>query len=341
MAGKYRRGKSWYINWVDKDGTKHRSSLGKVAEAEAEAARLAKEQQIGAVASAGPFFKEWAERYADWHIREYPNSYFRIEQILRCHLIPHFGEVPLLAINRSLADAYKTKRLESGAKHATVIKEWRTLQAMLNAAVEHEVVPHNPIGKVKGPRDLTSRPPRWYTHDELLSLYAAQAEPQRFTTEEDRAVAEALRWTWQLMANTGIRRTEALQIDWRDIGREELIVRSEQTARTKSGKWRQIPLSRGAIEAVEALAQGARRGPVIPQMQPPSMTRAFARSIKRAGLDGNLHCLRHTYCSHLVQAGIPLRTVQVLAGHASYSTTEKYAHLAPNTLRDAISAMRL
>lgn len=341
MAGKYRVGDAWYVSWVDKDGKKRRKSVGKVTEAEAEAARLAREQQLGAVAAAGPTFTDWAERYAIWHADEYPASYFRVEQILRCYLIPHFGDVPLLAINRDLASAYKEQRLGSGAKHATVIKEWRTLQAVLNAAVEHAVIPHNPIAKVKAPRDLTSRPPRWYTRDELAAIYAAQATPQRFTTEEDRDLAKRLRWMWQLMANTGLRRTEALQLDWGDVGKEELVVRSEQEARTKSGKWRQIPISAGALEAVEAMAPKRRTGPVCPQIEPPSVTRAFARTLRRAELDGNLHCLRHTYCSHLVQAGIPLRTVQVLAGHASYSTTERYAHLAPNTLQAAIAGLNL
>jgi integrase len=339
MAGKYQRGRSWYLSWIE-DGANRRRSLGAITEAEAETARLAKEQQLGAVAAAGPLFQDWAERYAIWHAQEYPSSYFRVEQILRCHLIPTFGSVPLLAINRTLAEGYKRNRLAQ-AKHATVIKEWRTLQAVLNAAVAHEVIPHNPIGKVRAPRDLTSRPPRWYTREELAAIYAAQAQGQRCTTPEDRALAERLRWTWQLMANTGLRRTEALQLDWRDCGKEAIVVRSEESARTKSGRWRQVPVSQGAAEALEALAPKKRQGPVVPQIQPPSVTRAFARTLRRAELDGNLHCLRHTYCSHLVQAGIPLRTVQVLAGHASMSTTERYAHLSPDTLQAAISGLNL
>lgn len=48
----------------------------------------------------------------------------------------------------------------------------------------------------------------------------------------------------------------------------------------------------------------------------------------------SLHSLRHTYISHLVMAGIPLRVVQKLTGHAHHSTTERYAHLAPNFMQD-------
>lgn len=54
---------------------------------------------------------------------------------------------------------------------------------------------------------------------------------------------------------------------------------------------------------------------------------------------GSLHCLRHTFRSHLVIAGAPLRTVQKLAGHASFTTTEKYAHLSNDHLSDAIKML--
>jgi hypothetical protein len=51
---------------------------------------------------------------------------------------------------------------------------------------------------------------------------------------------------------------------------------------------------------------------------------------KRAGLRAmTWHVCRHTFCSHLVMRGVPLRVVQVLAGHTSYKTTERYAHLTP------------
>jgi integrase len=137
-----------------------------------------------------------------------------------------------------------------------------------------------------------------------------------------------------------MRRGEALHLQWRHVGADEIGILSEEGARTKSGRWRSIPLADGARQSLEALRTGGDRY-VLPQLAPASMSRAFSRTIGRAGLDGSIHCLRHTYCSHLVQAGVPLRTVQVLAGHASYTTTERYAHLAPSTLRDSIARLSL
>lgn len=132
--------------------------------------------------------------------------------------------------------------------------------------------------------------------------------------------------------------SEAIALDWRNVGKEELRVISADGARTKSGRWRLIPLSSGASHALEEL-KGQRC--VLPQVRPESLTRAFERTVARAELAGNLHCLRHTYCSHLVMQGVPLRTVQVLAGHASYQTTERYAHPAPGHLQDAVKGLDL
>ena len=148
----------------------------------------------------------------------------------------------------------------------------------------------------------------------------------------------AMERAWQLLANTGLRRGEAQNLNWKDVGKEEIRVLSREDARTKSGKWRIVPVSEGAQEALGGL-QGGRR--VLPEVAPTSLSRAFERTLHRAEIPGSLHCLRHTYCSHLAMAGVPLRTVQVLAGHSSYKTTERYAHLAPGHLREAVAGLRI
>jgi integrase len=340
MAGKYRdpRSAAWYLSWYE-GGTLKRRSLGKITEAEAEAARVAKERALDGRPAAGPTLNVWAERYAKWHASEYPDSYFRVEQILRCHLLPVFGATPLLGITRETVEAYKHDRLAAGASAATVTKELRTLQAALNAAVAWEEIPRNPIKGVRPPRDTASKPPRWYTREELQLIYAVELDAPKETTQEDREYHRRYRWAWQLLANSGMRRGEGLQLLWRDVGEEEIRVISEPGARTKSGRWRVIPVTGGAKHALEELKGGGAF--VLPQVNPVSLSRAFARTTARAGIDGGIHCLRHTYCSHLVQAGVPLRTVQVLAGHASIRVTEVYAHLAPGHLREAVIGLDL
>lgn len=116
---------------------------------------------------------------------------------------------------------------------------------------------------------------------------------------------------------------------WLWIRETTVRILSAEDERTKSGKWRDIPMSDGAREALQGMK---RDGPyILPRIQPESLSRAFAKDAGRAGLDGTLHTLRHTYISHLVRSGVPLRTVQMYAGHAHMTTTEKYAYLDPGS----------
>ncbi len=128
-----------------------------------------------------------------------------------------------------------------------------------------------------------------------------------------------------------------LRKEW-DLG-DWLRILSEGSARTKSGKWREVPISAGTRKALDRL--GETNGYVLPRMTPRSLTREFARCLARIPLNGTLHCLRHTFCSHLVMQGVPLRTVQILAGHSSFAVTERYAHLAPDYLTNALSAFHI
>ena len=181
-----------------------------------------------------------------------------------------------------------------------------------------------PCAKAGPPKNLVSKPPTYYTRDEMQAIY--RCAPDRFV--------------WQLMANTGLRRSEALHLRQEHISDGSVMILSEAEARTKSAKWRTVPLSPAAQEAVEALS-GKDSGYLLDRVHPTSLTRAFLKAAQRAGVGGHLHCLRHTFCSHLVMGSVDLRTVQILAGHSSITVTERYAHLSPDHLRGATAGLRL
>lgn len=352
------RGKSWYLCWAgpDRDPAtgaliEHRESLGPVSRAFAQEALRLKRDELARSRLAGivqlpsgavPTFTEFAGEYLRWHAREYPSSHERIAQIVEQYLVPHFGPTALDRISKTQAERYKVGRQ---AKAETIAKELRTLQAVMNRAVYLELIARNPVKGIKPPRNLDSKPPRWYTADELAAIYAhakplpgdeaAKGLPVNSGVEDYAPV-------WRLLANTGLRRAEALQLRWADVGENALRVLSSEGSRTKSGRWRQVPLSAGALAALEQLrAVTGRTSHVLPRMHEGSLSRAFSAALQRAGLDGSLHCLRHTFCSHLVTQGVPLRTVQVLAGHANITTTERYAHAAPDYLQASVAGLDL
>ncbi len=147
---------------------------------------------------------------------------------------------------------------------------------------------------------------------------------------------------WRLLANTGLRRTEAQQLRWSDVKADNIEVVSRAGARTKSGKSRTIPLSGGAVAALDALReQTGDSDYVLPPMAQQSLSRRFAKAARRAQLGGSLHSLRHTFAANMVSVGVPLLSVQQLCGHANISTTERYAHLSPAALRSAVSVLNL
>ena len=228
------------------------------------------------------------------------------------HLLSAFEFKPLDMLAPPEVEAWKHSRLAAGAKAETVAKELRTLKAIIHHAIARDAISRDPLRTVRAPRNLDSKPHRFYEKGELIALYAAAYDKQA---------------VWKLLANTGLRRAEAQALRWKDVGKESIHVLSTEVERTKSMKWRDVPLSAGALEALDRLKG---QGPlVLPQITPPSLSRSFVKDASRAGLDGSLHTLRHTYISHLVRLGVPLRTVQIYAGHSHYATTEKYVYLSP------------
>jgi integrase len=172
-----------------------------------------------------------------WHENEYPDSHYRTKQIIEDHLLPDFGLKPLNLITVAETENYKTKR-RFLAKASTVAKELRTLNAVINRAVNLKIISDNPISIVKAPQNSDSKPHRWYSTDELDALY--------------KVSGRRAHW-WRLFANTGMRRSEG-QMLRRIWVQDSIRILSSQDERTKSRKFRVIPITDGGRIALDALA---------------------------------------------------------------------------------------
>jgi site-specific recombinase XerD len=70
------------------------------------------------------------------------------------------------------------------------------------------------------------------------------------------------------------------------------------------------------------------------------MRTSFENAVKRVGIAHvRFHDLRHTFASHLVMGGVDIRTVQELLGHKDIRVTMRYAHLAPDHMRNAVKVL--
>ncbi len=322
MATITKRGKSYILQWSE-NGKQFRRSIGAIQRAEAEKARLNKEVELGQ-STLSPFFDYFAAEYLDWYAAQFPASFDRTRQIIVDRLSPHFKEFTLAQINGRAVKDYQISR--QSVATGTYLKEYRCLQAMLNRAVEWEYIDTNPIKHIKPPKDNNSKPPHFYTTDELEMIYKAASSRNKDL--------EHYRWQWQFMAYTGMRLGEAMKFTKSDVTENTIIIKSSDEARTKSGKWREIPLFNPAREALNHLDDK------LFTIADKSVSRAFKRDLRACGLEGSLHSLRHTFISHLAMTGkFSMTEIKNWAGHSSVVTTQRYQHLIPHYNRVDLSAL--
>lgn len=143
----------------------------------------------------------------------------------------------------------------------------------------------------------------------------------------DRALVE-------LLYGAGLRVAEACDLNRDDVDVTSGMVR---VRRGKGGKERRVPMGAAAAEAVTALlgaSPGERGEPLLrnargARMSPRTAHRVVERAGASAGAPGlHPHALRHSFATHLLDAGADLRGIQELLGHASLSTTQRYTHVS-------------
>jgi integrase len=145
----------------------------------------------------------------------------------------------------------------------------------------------------------------------------------------------------ELAILTGMRRGEQFHARWSDWKRKESVL----YVTGKTGP-REVRINRAAGRCLARMRRRTRPEQVFitPERNVSPVDRRlwFERAVKRAALASKFrwHDLRHTFCSRLVAAGVPLLEVQQLAGHASYATTLRYAHLSPDHRRKAVEKVR-
>lgn len=204
---------------------------------------------------------------------------------------------------------------------------------MLSWAERESLVPSNPCKGVK-----TVRPPKrekYLTGEEMRRLFSALDE----LSEEGEIVpgfADAIR----LLALTGARRSEILELHWAevDLERARIVLPRE---RSKTGE-KIIPLNSAACEIIGAqerineyvFAGRGGKGPLI------GVSHRWTAVRARAKLPGlRIHDLRHSFASFAVADGASLFLVGKALGHTQAATTERYAHLADDPVRAVAEAV--
>ena len=333
MATIYKRGKTYWIKWYVEGAAKYESLKTQDKKA-ALIAKAAKELELRTgtpVAQSNITVAEFAEQYLLWHSGEYPWAEREMRYYFDSVVLPEFGSMRLASVDPQKVELWKHKRVGSighrskrPVSRATVNNELKKFKALINKAVEWGTISRNPINNVKTLQRLDARPRSYFTSEQLAAIYAADPSSSAI---------------WQLLANTGMRVSEAMNLRWENVDDQKIRVLSTKEHMTKTRQWRDIPISPGASDALRQLDTTSTY--VLPRMCKMTLRTRFKKACEKAGVVGTPHELRHTFISHLVMQGVPLRTVQVLAGHNTIAVTEQYAHLAPNHMADMVANLSL
>ena len=306
------------------------------------------------------------EKYLPYCEHEMRNGQSQIAQIRR-HFVNRWPKKPLKDINPFLVQNWRREKLKAGRRPAGVNRPVSALKAMLNRAVEWDVLEFNPLGQLKPLQEDSGGYVRFLTdHEENRLRAALDAREQQLRSErnshnkwlEERGrqlmpeitvdqFADYLKPMVLLALNTGMRRGELFNLVITDVqlrhGSEgRVVIRGEGA---KSGNTRIIPLTDEARDVLDRwLRQVLPRDLVFPSpvtnQRLDNIKRSWSTVVGLASLEGfRFHDLRHSFASKLAMKGVDLYTIKEFLGHASIETTQRYAHLAPDHKTRAISLL--
>ena len=282
-----------------------------------------------------PTLEQFAPRFLDGHARanrQKPSGIAAKELILRVHLQPILGDKRLDTIGTE--EVQRLKSHLKGKAPKTVNNVLTVLNTLLKKAVEWGVIVHAPcaIRLLKVSKGTVP----FYGFDEYERLVAAA-----------KAIDIRTYLLVLLSGEAGLRSGEMVALEWADLDLTKRLICIQRSAwegqvdSTKGGRIRYVPMT---VRLGAALRDGRHlRGPRVLYREngrpftEGAVTCAIVRAAQRAGIDGNgPHRLRHTFCSHLAMRGAAPRAIQELAGHANFTTTQRYMHLTPSAIEGAI-----
>lgn len=233
---------------------------------------------------------------------------------------------------------YLFERMKGGLSKPTVRLRFAALRTFYRHLVERHGLADNPLKQVRLPK-LDKKLPVVLSQKQVVALLdAPMALPKSdrapvWMPRRDAAILE-------LFYSSGLRLAEMAALDVRSIDEFSESVR----VLGKGRKERVVPVGSVALEAIQKYRHeaGVNAGPLFINKQRKRLgTRSIWLALKRylphAGIPGNIspHKLRHSFATHLLDAGADLRSVQSLLGHASLSTTQIYTHVTVERLKKA------
>ncbi|MDO8616485.1 MAG: site-specific integrase [Dehalococcoidia bacterium] len=308
------------------------------------------------------FLQRWLEDYAKGNTA--PRTHERYSQIVRHHLVPAFGMIPLAGLRPQHIQAYYSEARQEGRVDGrdgglsaqTVLHHHRVLREALHHAVRWQLLARNPADAVEAPR-----PPRHEMHvltpDGVQRLLAACKDPDlhaiifvAVATGLREGELLALRWSKVDLNGGSVHITRTLQY----VAGQGLLFGEPKTSRSR----RRVSLSRDTaallsehrrrqLERRLALGPGYEdqdlvfAGPAGKPIPPYSVSQRFATLVRAASIGPlRFHDLRHTSATLMLSAGVHPKIVSERLGHSGVAITlDTYSHVLPGLQEEAANLL--
>ncbi len=275
-------------------------------------------------------------------------DYLRIERGLADNTIEAYGrdlvrffqfledrEFPLLEVTRNQIAEY-VGALGQILSKRSVARNISTIKTFFRFLVSQGMMKTSPARLLDTPR-LSRRLPEILSRREV-ELLLSRPDVSNSAGQRDLAMVEVL-------YATGLRVSELTGLKVLDINLEAGFVRTMG----KGARERIVPLGEKALTAIRTylshgrlqMIKGANSPYLFLNLRGRPMTRqGFWKILKKYGLEAGIrkkitpHGLRHSFASHLLEAGADLRSVQIMLGHADISTTQIYTHVTRERLKE-------
>jgi len=322
----FKRGKCWYYDfWFE--GVRYQKSTKQRDKREAgkveDSVRSDLARRKFNLPSKSLRFRELCDRYAEVAKTNRKRAYV-VERYHVCkHLVPHFGEILVHAINLDLCEKYKRQRLKAGVKEATINREFSTLKAILKYAGQSGLAPEGLGRYARMFTNVESKEVRILKPEEFEKLLAVCASIE-FQVNEPYLFPLVI-----VAAYTGLRPSEYKKLAKAEMDLEQRVI-SVRKSKSKSGV-RHIPMSDEVFEVLRHWLPHVEGDWVFPSPRIPGahiqdFGKAFTKAAEKAGLAGvTPYSLRHKFGTEL-DARARRAVVAKLMGHSRERHTAPYLH---------------
>jgi len=241
-------------------------------------------------------------------------------------------------IDRLVIRSFMSFLYEKSASGATMARKLSTLSSFFRFLCREGHLKTNPAKTIPAPKKI-KKLPSYLSVDEIFRLLELP-KGKSFISCRDRAILE-------LFYSTGVRISELTGIRMDDLHLPERMVK----VRGKGKKERLLPMGKKSADVLETYIElrGRKTSHLNPkpkglflnfrgrEISVRGVRKIVKKYIKQNHFSGKIspHSLRHSFATHMLDAGADLRSIQEMLGHSSLSTTQKYTHLTIDRLAEA------